>query len=341
MNTKIKKVGLISKNCGSLNEIIKFKNLHCNFSLNIEKIKKMNNIVILGNFDGVHKGHSTIFSEAVREAEKKGYSTVVYTFYEYPHKLENRITTPSEKVELINRYGIDYIYMDEFNDVKEYTPEEFVEKILIDTLNAKEIYCGFNFTFGKNKSGNIKVLERILKEKYDGNIRLNIQPPIVDDENIAISSTRIRSYIEKTDFQHIKKLLGHNLIIIGEVVHGKKLGRTFGFPTANLKFKNKVYPEFGVYGVYVQIEEDNRIYHGVMNIGRNPTIEENGLSVETYIFDFDKDIYGKIIMIDILEKISNEIKLNSIDELIEKINNDTEIWKRRIKEKYYDTNKNR
>lgn len=129
--------------------------------------------------------------------------------------------------------------------------------------------------------------------------------------------------------------------MLGGVVHGKKLGRTLGFPTANFKFRNKVYPNFGVYGVYIQIEGDKKIYHGVMNIGRNPTVESGTLNIETHIFDFDKDIYGKVILVEVLEKISDEIKLNSINELIEKISNDVESWRKRIDEKYYDTSKNR
>ncbi len=336
-----KEIKLIGKDCMSLMEAIQFKNLNCNFSENLKELKNSNNIVILGNFDGVHRGHSTIFKNAVSKAKEKNYKTVVYTFKEYPQKKENRITTPSEKVLLIDNFNIDYIYLEEFEDVKDYTQEEFVEKILINTLNAKEIYCGFNFTFGKNKSGNIKTLDNIIKDRHGGSVILNIQSPVLDSENSIISSTRIRNYIEKADFSKIKELSGHNLLIMGEVVHGRKLGRTLGFPTANLKFQNKVYPNFGVYGVYVQIEGEDEIYHGVMNIGKNPTIEESGLTIETHIFDFDREIYGKVIKIEVLEKISDEIKLNSISELIEKIHNDAEIWRKRIKDKYYDTSKNR
>ena len=338
MESKIK---LIAKKCEYLNEIIKFKGLHCNFQKNSEELKKKGNIVILGNFDGVHKGHVTIFKNAIERAKEKDYNTVVYTFREYPQKKSTRITTPSEKVELIDEVGIDYIYLEEFEDVRNYSPEEFMEKVLINTLNVKEIYCGFNFTFGKNKSGNIKVLDDIIRDKYDNSIIINVQSPVLDSENDIISSTRIRDYIEKTDFDKISDLSGHNFIIMGEVIHGKKLGRTLGFPTANLEFDNKVYPDFGVYGVYVHIEGDDKLYHGVMSIGENPTIKGHGLSVETHIFDFNRDIYGKIIMVEVLEKISNQIKLNSINELIEKINVDAIIWKKRIEEKYHDTSKNR
>ena len=120
------------------------------------------------------------------------------------------------------------------------------------------------------------------------------------------------------------------------------MGRTIGFPTANLKFENKIYPSFGVYGIYVQIENDeNRIYHGVMNIGRNPTVDKDNLSVEAHIFDFDEDIYGKVIMVQILENIRKEVKFNSVAELKEQINSDSKFWRKRIDEKYYDTSKNR
>ena len=338
MKSKIK---LITKKCEYLTEIIKFKDLNCNFQQNSDELKKKGNIIILGNFDGVHKGHMTIFQNAITRAKEKDYNTVVYTFREYPQKKSTKITTPSEKVELIDEAGIDYIYLDEFEDVRNYSPEEFVEKVLVNTLNVKEIYCGFNFTFGKNKSGNIKVLDDIIRDKYNNSILINVQSPVLDSENDIISSTRIRDYIEKTDFKKITELLGHNFIIMGEVIHGKKLGRTLGFPTANLEFDNKVYPDFGVYGVYVHIEGDDKLYHGVMSIGENPTIKGHGLSVETHIFDFNRDIYGKIIMVEVLEKINNQIKLNSIDELIEKINVDAIIWKKRIEEKYHDTSKNR
>lgn len=332
---------IISKNCNNLSELIDFKNLSCSLDENLNILKQSKNIVILGNFDGVHKGHKTIFNKAIERAKKIGYKTVIYTFREYPQKKSTRITTPSEKLYLLNECGIDYIYLEEFEEVRNLTPEEFVKKVLIDTLNAKEIFCGFNFTFGKNKSGNIKILDNILESKHHGEVILNIQQPVLDSDNEIISSTRIRENIEKTDLLKAKELMGHNMIIMGEVIHGKKLGRTLGYPTANLEFEDKIYPSFGVYGSYIHIEGDDNIYHGVINIGKNPTVDFTGLTVEAHIFDFNKDIYGKIIMIEVLEKISDEKKLDSLEELIKKIGNDTIIWRKRINEKYHDTNKNR
>lgn len=331
---------IISKNDKNLYEILKYKN-NCNIEHSDLILQESKNVVILGNFDGLHKGHKEIFNKAVKKANELGYKSIVYTFYEYPQKKCNRITTPSEKLLLINECNIDYTYLETFEDVKDLTPEQFVNDVLLKKLNAKQVYCGFNFTFGKGKSGNIKTLYELLNKYSNGETELNIISPVLDSENEVISSTRIRKYIENTNFIKIKELLGHNFIIMGEVIHGKKLGRTLGFPTANLKFEDKIYPKFGVYGAYIQIEGEDKIYHGVLNIGRNPTVQVNGLSIEAHIFDFNKDIYGKVIIIDVLEKISDEIKLNSIEDLIEKIDNDAKIWRKRINEKYYNTDKNR
>lgn len=330
----------ITKEYKTIEEFLKFRNIDC--LTDIQELKESKNIIILGNFDGIHKGHGKIFEEAVKKAKSKGYKTVIYTFSEYPSKKENRITTSSEKLELINNFDIDYVFLDEFEEIRNLSPEEFIENILVKKLNAIEIYCGFNFTFGKNKLGNIDTLENILKEKYNNKIILNVQNPILDSENKIISSTRIREYINKeTNLIKAKELLGHNFIIMGEVIHGKKLGRTLGFPTANLTFRNRIYPGFGVYGVYVHIEGEDNIYHGIMNIGKNPTVKFNSLSVETHIFDFDKDIYGKIILIEVLEKVSDEKKMNSLDELIEKIRGNVNNWRKRINEKYHNKCENR
>ena len=297
------------------------------YSKNLKEIKQNKNIVILGNFDGVHKGHQIILQKAITHAKKENLKTIVYTFNEYPKNKQTKITTCSEKAYLLNENGIDYLYLEQFEKVRNYTPKEFVEKVLVDTLNAKEVYCGFNFTFGKGKSGDASTLEKLLKEK---NIKLNVQEPVRDENKEIISSTRVRNYIKEGNFEKVRELLGHNFIILGEVIYGKQLGRVLGFPTANLRFENKIYPEFGVYGVKVHIEDDEKIYNGVMNIGRNPTVDIGVLSVETNIFDFSKDIYGEIILIEVLENIRSEKKFNSVDELKKQIGYDVDYWKNKI-----------
>ena len=297
------------------------------YTKNLKEIKQNKNIVILGNFDGVHKGHQIILQKAVTHAKKENLKTIVYTFNEYPKNKQTKITTCSEKAYLLNENGIDYLYLEQFEKVRNYTPEEFVEKVLLNILNVKEVYCGFNFTFGKGKSGDVSILEKLLKEK---NIKLNVQNPVRDGNNEIISSTRVRNYIKKGNFEKVRELLGHNFIILGEVIYGKQLGRVLGFPTANLQFENKIYPEFGVYGVKVHIEGDEKIYNGVMNIGKNPTVDIGILSVETNIFDFSDDIYGKIILIEVLENIRSEKKFNSVDELKKQIGYDVDYWKNKI-----------
>ena len=297
------------------------------YSKNLKEIKQNKNIVILGNFDGVHKGHQIILKKSVNKAKEENLKSIVYTFNEYPKNKQTKITTCSEKAYLLNENGIDYLYLEQFEKVRNYTPKEFVEKVLVDTLNAKEVYCGFNFTFGKGKSGDASTLEKLLKEK---NIKLNVQEPVRDENKEIISSTRVRNYIKEGNFEKVRELLGHNFIILGEVVYGKQLGRVLGFPTANLRFENKIYPEFGVYGVKVHIEDDEKIYNGVMNIGRNPTVDIGVLSVETNIFDFSKDIYGEIILIEVLENIRSEKKFNSVDELKKQIGYDVDYWKNKI-----------
>ena len=152
----------------------------------------------------------------------------------------------------------------------------------------------------------------------------------MDENGEIISSTRVRNYIKEGNFEKVRKLLGHNFIILGEVIYGKQLGRVIGFPTANLRFENKIYPEFGVYGVKICIQDDEKVYNGVMNIGRNPTVDTGVLSVETNIFDFNEDIYGKVIFIEILENIRHEKKFESVDELKEQISKDVNYWKNKI-----------
>ena len=328
----------ITENLTEIKDIIEYCNVEVpDYYKNIEEIKHNKNIVILGNFDGVHKGHQVILQKAVERAKDKGLKTIVYTFSEYPKNQQTKITTCSEKAYFLDKNKIDYLCLEQFEKVRNYSPEEFVEKVIVNDLNAAEVYCGFNFTFGKGKSGNVETLKKLLEER---NLKLNVQKAVLDNDGEIISSTRIRNYIKEGNFEKVRELLGHNFIILGEVVYGKQLGRVIGFPTANLKFENKIYPEFGVYGVKIHIQGDEKIYNGVMNIGRNPTVNVGILSVETNIFDFNEDIYGKIILIEVLENIRYEKKFSSVEKLKEQIGKDASYWKNKI-DKYQKEKENR
>ena len=328
----------ITENLTEIKDIIEYCNVEVpDYYKNIEEIKHNKNIVILGNFDGVHKGHQVILQKAVERAKEKELKTIVYTFSEYPKNQQTKITTCSEKAYFLDKNKIDYLCLEQFEKVRNYSPEEFVEKVIVNDLNAAEVYCGFNFTFGKGKSGNVETLKKLLEER---NLKLNVQKAVLDHDGEIISSTRIRNYIKEGNFEKVRELLGHNFIILGEVIYGKQLGRVIGFPTANLKFENKIYPEFGVYGVKIHIQGDEKIYNGVMNIGRNPTVDVGVLSVETNIFDFNEDIYGKIILIEVLENIRYEKKFSSVEKLKEQIGKDASYWKNKI-DKYQKEKENR
>ena len=288
----------ITENLTEIKDIIEYCNVEVpDYYKNIEEIKHNKNIVILGNFDGVHKGHQVILQKAVERAKDKGLKTIVYTFSEYPKNQQTKITTCSEKAYFLDKNKIDYLCLEQFEKVRNYSPEEFVEKVIV-------------------------------------------QKAVLDVDGEIISSTRIRNYIKEGNFEKVRELLGHNFIILGEVVYGKQLGRVIGFPTANLKFENKIYPEFGVYGVKIHIQGDKKIYNGVMNIGRNPTVNVGVLSVETNIFDFNEDIYGKIILIEVLENIRYEKKFSSVEKLKEQIGKDASYWKNKI-DKYQKEKENR
>lgn len=306
----------------------------------INELKNKKNIIILGNFDGVHKGHQLLIKEGIKKGKEIGANVIVYTFLESPQNNKNIITTPSEKAYLLNNLDVDYVYFENFESIRHMSPEEFVSKILIDKFNVSHVFCGFNFTFGKNKSGNIVTLYDLFSKKYK-NIQLHVKKPVLNDNGEIISSTKIRKYLENGEYSKAKENLGHNYMILGKVQHGKKLGRTIGFPTANLPLNDRLYPSFGVYGGYVQIEGYKNIYHCVVNIGKNPTVDFKGLTVETHIYDFDEDIYGKTILVEFLEKLRSEKKMNSIEELKQEIKKDKNNWRKKIDEKYYDTDKNR
>ena len=328
----------ITENLTEIKDIIEYCNVEVpDYYKNIEEIKHNKNIVILGNFDGVHKGHQVILQKAVERAKEKELKTIVYTFSEYPKNQQTKITTCSEKAYFLDKNKIDYLCLEQFEKVRNYSPEEFVEKVIVNDLNAAEVYCGFNFTFGKGKSGNVETLKKLLEVRK---LKLNVQKAVLDDDGEIISSTRIRNYIKEGNFEKVSELLGHNFIILGEVIYGKQLGRVIGFPTANLKFENKIYPEFGVYGVKIHIQGDEKIYNGVMNIGQNPTVNVGILSVETNIFDFNEDIYGKIILIEVLENIRYEKKFSSVEKLKEQIGKDASYWKNKI-DKYQKEKENR
>lgn len=280
--------------------------------------------VAVGNFDGVHKGHRKLIESAVAKAKEKGIKSAVFTFSNHPRNLlagrtvVQNIQYSEEKHRIMEELGVDYLFNIEFTwDICNMAPEDFINELLIDTLKAKYVFCGFNYTFGSRAAGNPKMLEEI------GGLRgleLCMIDPVEVDGNL-VSSTYIRGLIETGQMDKCKKFLGEYYAIGGEVVVGNKLGRTIGFPTSNLMIdETMVTPPNGVYITYC-------IYNGVKypsitNVGVKPTIGEYKKNVETHIFNFNKELYGKQILVQFVKKTRNEKKFDSLDALKEQIRKD-------------------
>lgn len=295
----------------------------------IKSINEIDNIsksvVTIGNFDGVHKGHQVLIKKTVKFANENNLKSIVFTFENHPinyfkNKKIKNIITNSEKISKIKKLGTDILIMIPFDSyMTKISPLEFIKEILIDKLDAKKIIVGHDFTFARRKEGNIKILKEMsFKYRFDLEIVNSI-----DINDIRVSSTHIRQLVDNGDVDKVNKYLGYNFLIKGKIIKGKQLGRTIGFPTANIKINdNLLIPKKGVYVTSVYI--DDNIYYGATNIGYNPTVKGESLSIETNILEFSEDIYGKIIKLEFLERIRDEKKFNSIDELKLQLKKDTD-----------------
>ncbi|MDP0506079.1 MAG: bifunctional riboflavin kinase/FAD synthetase [Fusobacterium sp. JB019] len=293
--------------------------------------EKLNNsYVALGTFDGIHRGHRELIQGAVDKARENNGISVVYTFLNhpleviFPDKKPKMINTTKEKLFILEEIGVDYVVLQTFDDdFANITKEDFIDKILLEKLGAKEIFVGFNYTFGQKGKGNTEFLQEYTRCK---DLKINIIPP-VECRGKVLSSTVIRKLILEGKMEKANLFLGRPLLISGIVEHGKKLGRMLGYPTANLKIMNKIYPPFGIYGGTVTIEGDDNVHIAVINIGQNPTLKPGELSVEVHILDFQGDLYGKRIYVDLEKHLRDEKKFDSIEDLIKGIGNDVKRWR--------------
>ncbi len=285
-------------------------------------------IVTSGTFDGVHLGHRKILKRLKEIAVEKGGETVLITFFPHPRMVlfndsQNLklLSTISEKIDKLTKFGIDHLVIIPFTrEFSEINSEDFIRKILVEKIGAKLLVIGYDHRFGKNREGSFEYLKEN-STKFGFEV---IEIPRHDIENIGISSTLIRNSLLAGDIVQANSLLGIEYSMSGKVVKGKQLGRTLGYPTANIYVVEdyKLVPADGVYAVL--INHDNIIYQGVLNIGKRPTIEGKDRTIEVHIFDFDKEIYGENISISFVEKIRDEIKFNSLDDLKTQIGIDAE-----------------
>lgn len=280
----------------------------------------------LGMFDGVHLGHLSIINKLNEIAEKEHLESAILSFWPHPRKFLNpdddvkMLNTLEEKLELLKKSGIKNIFLKTFDEeFRNLTGTEFCEKILVNKLNVKHIIIGYDHTFGKNKSGNFELLRSLSNEL---GFQVN-QLEAIQKNDLNISSTKIRIALSEGRINDANQMLGYNYPLTGKVIHGKKLGRTIGYPTANIEVPiNKLLPKKGAYIVEVWI--DNQFYKGMLSIGTNPTIDDKNQSLHTevYILDFDQDIYDKEITIKFRDYLHDEIKFEGLEKLIERLDED-------------------
>lgn len=290
--------------------------------------------VAVGNFDGVHIGHKKLIENAVKRAKEHGGVSVVFSFLNHPKEITNNkevpllINTVEEKIYLLEKMGVDYLVLQPFT--KEFcklSGEEFVEKILKNSLNSKKVYVGFNFGFGEKRAHGVASLKSMCKKH---NIQVKEIGAVKVDDKI-ISSTLIRKLIMSGELSQVNHYLGEPYLIVGKVVHGKKIGREMGFPTANLNMAEKVQFPYGVYGATVKIEDSGEELDAILNIGKNPTLKPGTKSIEVHILDFNEDIYGKILYLRVIKNIRTEVKFASMEELKERIKKDILDWRTYLK----------
>lgn len=279
---------------------------------------KKSTIITIGTFDGVHLGHQKILKKLNVEAENNGLESSVLTFFPHPRTVLNPnsslklINTIEERISLFKKSKIDNLIVHPFTkEFSELDSEDYVKNILVDQLKAKIVLIGYDHKFGKNRTADINNLKEY-GIKYNFEV-IEIKAKEIND--IAISSTKIRNSIEEGDIQLTNSYLGYEFSFFGKVVKGNSIGKTLGFPTANIKIGTdlKLIPKNGVYLISTIINQ--KIIFGMMNIGIKPTTNENTKSIEVNLFDFNQDLYDTNITIYIKQFLREEIKFDSLNEL--------------------------
>ncbi|MBI5809805.1 MAG: bifunctional riboflavin kinase/FAD synthetase [Deltaproteobacteria bacterium] len=289
-------------------------------------------VITLGNFDGIHAGHRLILRKVAERARRLGSPSAVYTFEPHPMKVVSPLRCPplildsEDKKALIKALGIDLLVLARFT--KEFAalhPREFVEDVLVEGLNVREVWVGRSFSFGKGKLGTVDYLKELGSEF---GFKVYIIPPYKMGGRV-VSSSRIRGLINEGSVAEAARLIGREFSIKGMVVKGKEVGVEIGFPTANLKVASELIPRDGVYAGRAVI--DNRRYMAAVNIGTAPTFGGKGRTVETHIIGFRKNIYGKKMRVEFLRRLRDEKEFKSKDALVRQIQRDVQRVKTLIK----------
>jgi riboflavin kinase/FMN adenylyltransferase len=283
-----------------------------------------NPVLTIGNFDGVHLGHQFIFKRVLEKAREIEGESMVYTFDPHPVEIlapERKpllITPLEEKLRLIEEQEIDVTICAPFTEkFASQAPEDFVKKVLYDQIKIRHIFVGHDFTFGKDRRGNIALLKEMGR-------KWGFQAEMVEAvrlEGTVISSTRIREFVARGEMREAAKLLGRPYALAGKVIHGHGRGsRKLGFPTANLKTSGLLFPKSGIFAVFAIYE--GRRYEGVANLGWNPTFQDQKFSIEIHILNFNQDIYGESLRVEFIQRLRDEATFRGPEELIAQIKKD-------------------
>jgi len=282
-------------------------------------------ILTIGTFDGVHIGHKKIISDLVAKAKKEDLCAVVLTFFPHPRMVLQKesqlkmIDTLKEKRQLLEILGVEILIIQPFTlEFSRMTAIEYTRDVLVNGLGISKLIIGYDHRFGRNREATVEDLKNFGLD-YDFTVE---EIPAQDIASIAVSSTKVRNAITAGEIKKANQYLGRPFSLSGTIVKGDKIGRKIGFPTANLYIeeKYKLKPQNGVY--LVQCHWDNQKYFGMMNVGKRPTISGKETQIETYFFDFDGDLYGKKLNINLLEKIRDEQKYDSLESLGNQLNID-------------------
>jgi riboflavin kinase/FMN adenylyltransferase len=312
---------------------------------NLPKFK--NAVVTIGTFDGVHLGHQQIIRQLKQEAANVDGETVIITFHPHPRSVVRSdkpvylLNTLDEKLSLLAGFGIDHVIVVPFNkDFSEQTPEEYVTNFLFEKCSPHTLIIGYDHRFGKNRGGDYKLLEQFGKQL--GFVVKEIPEQIINE--VTVSSTRIREALLANDIKTANSYLGYNYFFQGMVVDGNKLGRTLGYPTANIIIhdEDKLVPANGIYVAEAEIVNGKQVtvnseqiisspltanrslLKGMMSIGVRPTVDGKNRTIELNIFDFERDIYGRILKVFICAYLRSEEKFKSLDALVKQIDKDKE-----------------
>lgn len=284
--------------------------------------KLQNTAVTIGNFDGMHLGHQALIKTLVAKARADGLQSVVVTFepqpleFFAPDKAPSRLSTLDEKCQVLETLGVDAVYVLHFDAaLAGQTAEAFIQHFLLQTLDVKALLIGRDFRFGRDRQGDVAMLQ---KQIFDVNV--------IDDElldGMRISSTELREALTKSDFDLARQMLGRDYTMTGEIVRGQMLGRKLGFPTMNIAPNRLKLPLHGIYVCTVH-GIDNTVYQGAASIGWRPSVGNSKAWLEVYVLDYEGDLYGKTLTVTFLKKIRDEEKFESLDELTMQIKKDVE-----------------